>query len=69
MINTKKLKSRIAELGLTEQAIAQKMDISTNTLRMQLEGQAPLYADDAFRLAEILGVNDNMVPYFFAPEC
>lgn len=68
MVDTKKLKARIIETGLTKETIAKELGISEHSLHNKISGITPFKADEAFHLAGLLGVADEMAPYFFVAE-
>lgn len=68
MVDSRKIRARIIELGLSRQQIAAALDVSEHTLHNKINGLTPFKADEAYQLAKMLGVEDDMVPYFFVPE-
>lgn len=68
MVDSRKIRARIIELGLSRQQIAAVLDISEHTLHNKISGLTQFKADEAYQLAKMLGVEDDMVPYFFVPE-
>ena len=68
MVDSRKIRARIIELGLSRQQIAAALDISEHTLHNKISGLTPFKADEAYQLAKMLDVEDDMVPYFFVPE-
>ena len=68
MVDSLKLKGKIVESGLSRKEISTKMGISEHTLHNKINGITPFMADEAFVLADILGIAHDMTPYFFASE-
>lgn len=56
MVNTRKVKARIIELGLTQDVIAKNMGINYATLNLKLNNSRRLYIDEVAKLCEILGI-------------
>ncbi len=65
MINTAKMKGRIAEKEKTIQAIAPDIPCSPYTLGQQIGNKAPMNLDTAKRLCEILDISDDEFIEFF----
>lgn len=68
MVDSRKIRAKIIELGLSRSQIAAELNISEHTLHNKISGLTPFKADEAYQLAKMLGVEDDMVPYFFASE-
>ena len=58
-INTLKLKAAITEAGYTQATLAQKLNISPNTLSFKICGKAKFDIDEATRICELLGIVDS----------
>ena len=56
MINTRKLKARIVELGLNQETIAKDMGINYATLNLKLNNKRRIYVDEVGKLCKILGI-------------
>lgn len=69
MANTKKIQSRLKELGLTQTQAAASLGIKQGTLSLKINNKRPFYVDEAFCLAKLLLISDEEFgAYFFAPE-
>lgn len=67
MLNTRKLKARMVELGLTQKDIAVALKIAPATASQKINGIRPLYLDEAQTVAEVLEIDDKSFgDYFFA---
>ena len=68
--NTRKIKGRMAELGLTQKDIAEKLDLSQATVSQKISGSRPLYLDEAQKIAELLCIEDEEFrSFFWAEDC
>lgn len=63
MIATNELKGRIVAKGFTQEQIAKKLGISSNTLRRKLS-RGVLGSDEIERLIKILDIKDPMQIFF-----
>lgn len=69
MPNSRKIKARIFELGLSIKIVAQQMDLTAYTLGRKISGKTPMSLKEARMLQEILQIPDNeIVLYFFMKE-
>ena len=59
MINTLKLKAAIVEAGLTQQVLAQKLNMSPNTLSSKIIGKSNFDIVEATQICSILGIDDD----------
>lgn len=67
MVNTKKIKARLVELGLTQDDLARKMGLATCTISQKLNNIRPLKLSEANMIAKILDIDDiDFKSYFFA---
>lgn len=67
MLNTSKIKGRMAELGITQGDVANALGISKPTACQKLNRVRPIDLTEAERLAELLRIEDNQFrEYFFA---
>lgn len=67
MVNTKKIKARLVELGLTQDDLARKMGLATCTINQKLNNIRPLKLSEANMIAKILDIDDvDFKSYFFA---
>lgn len=68
MINTKKIKGRLAELGLTQRDVAQVLDIAQPTANQKINNIRPMDLDEAKKLAILLDLKvEEFQTYFFYP--
>ena len=58
MVNTNLLRGKIASNGLTQQTLAEKLDISVNSISAKLRGKKPFKLSEVVRLCEILKIED-----------
>lgn len=65
MINTLKIKGRIAELGLKQGDIASKLGLSPATVSQKINGLRPMSLDEAEKIADILRIPDSQFKEFF----
>lgn len=69
MINTRKIKGRMAELGLTQKDLTGKdaLDCAPSTVNQKLNGIRPLYLAEAERLGTKLKLSKlEFYDFFFA---
>ena len=67
MLNTRKVRGRLAELGLTQKDVAKTLGIATSTASQKINRLRPLYLDEAEKLAMLLQLNDSEFgEYFFS---
>ena len=66
MINSNLIRARIVELGMTQEQVAEKMQISAKTFSVKMKS-GKFGLDEADKMIEILKI-DNPVRYFFAQE-
>lgn len=59
MVNTLKLKAAITEAGYTQATLAQKLEMSPNTLSSKVIGKAKFDIDEATRICELLNIDDG----------
>lgn len=69
MINTKKIKGRMAELGLTQKDISIALNLSQSTVSQKINNIRTMNLDEAECLAKILSLSsDDIETYFFYTE-
>lgn len=69
MINTKKIKGRLAELGLTQRDVAQVLDIAQPTANQKINNIRPMDLDEAKKLAILLDLKvEEFQRYFFIQQ-
>ncbi len=66
MINTSKIKGRLAELGLTQKDIAKALDIAQPTANQKINNIRPMDLNEAEQLAKLLQISaEEFQVYFF----
>lgn len=67
MVNTRRIKARMVELGLTQKDIAEKAwACALPTVSQKINGIRPIYLDEANSLAKVLGLSEKeYYEYFF----
>ena len=67
MVDTDRLKKRMKELGLTQEAVAEQLGISQPVLSQKLNNVRPFYLREAGKLAMILKLTaeKEMMECFF----
>ena len=69
MFNKLKLKGKIAESGLTQAEIAEKIGISAQSLNAKVNGARPFNADEIQKLIPAISLtNEDLVSIFFATD-
>lgn len=67
MLNTKKIKARMVECGVTQRDVANKLEVALPTASQKINGIRPLYLDEAEKLADLLAIEKGTFgSYFFA---
>lgn len=66
MVNTRKVKARVIELGLTQKDIAKDMGLDYTALNLKLNNKRRLYIDEVGKLCKILkiGTKEDLHDYF-----
>lgn len=66
LINARKLKARMVELGITQSNIAKNMGVDPTTLYLKLNNQRRIYVDEVGKLCKILkiGTPSDLHEYF-----
>lgn len=59
MVNTLKVKGRIAELGLTQDDVAKELSIDYSTFNLKINNNRRFYIDEVAKLCEILKINTS----------
>ena len=66
MLNTRKIKARMVELGLTQVDIAAALKIAPATMSQKINGIRPLHLHEAQIVAVVLKIDDaSFGDYFF----
>ena len=67
VINTNKLKGRLAELGLTQKDVADYLGLANATVSQKINNIRPMTLNEALKLSELLEIDDcHFRDYFFA---
>lgn len=67
MVNTRKIKSRLVELGLTQEDLAIALGLATCTVNQKINNIRPLKLSEATIIAKLLKIEDiDFKNYFFA---
>lgn len=67
MVNTNKIKGRLAELGLTQKDVSKVLNIAQPTANQKINNIRPMDLEEAEKLATLLQINpDEFSNYFFA---
>lgn len=56
MLNTRKIKGRLVEFGLTQKDVANALGLAQATVSQKLNGVRPLYLEEAETLAGLLKI-------------
>lgn len=65
MVNTLKLKGRIAEKNTNFQKLSLKVGCTAYTLGRKISNKSPMYVEEAIILSEELDITDNEFASFF----
>lgn len=65
MVNSAAIKERLKDLGLTQKDAAISMKCKQSTASLKINNRRPMFLDEAWALAVLLGVEDNFCSYFF----
>ena len=66
MINTNKIKGRLAELGLTQKDVANALKVAQPTANQKINNIRPMDLEEAEKMAELLHINpEDFQTYFF----
>lgn len=67
MVNTKLLKDRMKEVGVSQEDVAAELSLARPTVSQKLRNVRPMFLDEAEKLSGILGIaSDEFGTYFFA---
>lgn len=58
-MQTNRLKGKIIEAGLTQEALAAQLRMSKNTLSNKINGKSPFNMDEAVQICSILNIRDD----------
>lgn len=59
MVNTMKLKGRIIEAGYTQRSLAEKMNMSVNSLNEKVNGKVPFNIEQVVLLCELCHIETS----------
>ena len=66
MVNTNKIKGRMAELGITQKDMAQSLSLAMPTISQKINNKRPMTLDEADKVADKLNIPDSdYATYFF----
>lgn len=67
MINTRLIKERMEQLGLTQTNVAEALGVAQPTASQKINGIRPIDLDEAKKLADVLRITDaDYGAYFFS---
>lgn len=67
MVNTSKIKGKMAELGITQKELAKVLGISSSTMSLKLNNARPFTLEEAASIADALKIDDaQFIEIFFA---
>ncbi|MCY1715309.1 helix-turn-helix domain-containing protein, partial [Caproiciproducens galactitolivorans] len=65
MINSRKIKGRMAELNLTQRDLAKAVGVSPSTISQKISGARPVTLNEAEIFASVLKINNDQFGEFF----
>lgn len=65
MINTLKIKGRMAEKALTNQETSKRMNMSAYTYRRKIRNEVPMTLEESEQLSDVLDISIEEYPEFF----
>lgn len=69
MINTFKIKGRMAEMGITQKDVASNLHVAPPTVSQKINNIRPMDLDEAEEMAKMLKIaDDDFAVYFFSRE-
>lgn len=68
MVNSEAIKNRMRELNLRQKDAANCLGCKPSTACQKINNRRPMYLDEAWKLAILLGVENEFRTYFFAPN-
>lgn len=71
MINTNKIKGRMAELQMTQKDIANSLGLAQPTVNQKINNIRPMDLDEAEKLSNLLNIKpeDFAVYFFYSGSC
>ena len=69
MINTRKMKARLVELGLSQKDFAECLGIATATANQKINNVRPMSLKEAEKICKLLNIEpEQFASYLFAQE-
>lgn len=69
MINTNKIKGRMAELQITQKDIAGSLELAQSTINQKINNVRPMILDEAEKISRLLKIDEkDFAVYFFYKE-
>ncbi len=66
MVNSLKLKSRLVEIGITQNELAKNLGLSAPTISQKINNLRPMNLEEAEKICEYLKIKDkDFSKYFF----
>ena len=66
MVNSRKIKGRLVELGLTQKDVAEKIGVAQPTVNQKINNIRPMDLQEAEAIADLLNISPReFVEYFF----
>ncbi len=65
LVNTRKVKSRLIELGMTQDEAAKKCSMTQPSFNQKVNNVRPMDVDEAMRIAQVLEIPDNEFGIYF----
>ena len=69
MPDAERLKARMRELRITQEKLAEQLNLATPTISQKINNRRPFYLEEAEKVAKILKIsNKDFGLYFFAGD-
>lgn len=66
VVNTRKIKGRMAEMQLTQKDMAEALEIAQPTINQKINNIRPMNLDEAEKISDLLGISaEDFGAYFF----
>ncbi len=66
MLNSNKIRGRIVELGLSQDAVAKELGIAQATFSLKISGKRRMSVEECHKLKQVLKIEDcDVCDYFF----
>lgn len=70
MINTNKIKGRMAELQITQKDVANSLGLAQPTVNQKINNVRPMDLNEAEKLSDLLHIKpEDFAVYFFCKSC